>query len=179
MGTEIFKDLPDIHSVVVSVGGGGLLSGLSLAIKNLKPSVKIYGVVWEGTPDFCQRLNQIKKGQPCLCQPRLPLQDGKSGLTDGIAVKKSSREIGNLISPFVEEMVCVSEEEISRSVLELLQHEKRLVEGSGVAGLAGLLKCGSKWDLGQNCCVVISGANIDQEVLAQIERHYGPAFGQK
>ena len=172
VGLEIFKDLPDIHSVVVSVGGGGLLSGISLALKTLKPSIKVYGVTWEGTSDFCRSFNKIKEEEACLCGQGLCLKAGESGLTDGIAVKKSDPEIVEICSRYVEGIACVSKEEISRGIVDLKDSEQRTVEGSGVAALAGLLKYHKSWSLGQNCCVVISGANIDETVLSQVIRSY-------
>ena len=174
VGIEILADLPNVQSVVVSVGGGGLLSGVSMALKKLKPSVKVYGVVWEGTPDFCRRFNKIKKKSACLCgKKELPLQDGKSGLTDGIAVKKSFPEIVNLCFQNVDGITCVTEEEISKCLVDMKNKEQTALEGSGVAALAGLLKQYKTWELGQNCCVIISGANIDPAVLSQVLKTYG------
>ncbi|MCY4321103.1 MAG: threonine/serine dehydratase [Bdellovibrionaceae bacterium] len=172
VGLEIARDLPEVDSVIVSVGGGGLLLGSALAIKALKPSVKVYGVVWEGTADFCRNFNNIRIKEKCLCQKDIPLQDSKSGLTDGIAVKKSFPEMVKNASQYVTAVVCVSEEDISKQIIELKKAEKKQAEGSGVAGLAGLLKYYKKWDIGKNCCVVISGANIDEEVLSQLEKVY-------
>ena len=167
VGMEIFQDLPTIDSLVVSVGGGGLLSGTSIALKTLKPVVKIYGVVWEGTSDFCKNFNTLN-GKNCLCKKNIPPQAGKSGLTDGIAVKKSDPQIVSLCSQTVDGLACVSEQEIAENIKRLKDKENTVVEGSGVAGLAGALKHYKTWDLGKNCCVVISGANIDHEVLLQL-----------
>lgn len=173
VGLEIFKDLPEIDSIVVSVGGGGLLSGVALALKELKPSIKIYGVVWDGTKDFCRSFNKIKKEELCLCQKNISTKISKSGLTDGIAVKKSHQEVVDLCSKNVSAIACVSEEEIAQCLLDLKDKEQTVVEGSGVAGLAGLLKHYKEWELGQNCCVVISGSNIDETVLSQIIKSSG------
>ena len=175
VGIEIFEDLPKIHSVVVSVGGGGLLSGVSLALKSLNPSVKIYGVVWEETSDFCRKFNRVEKGKSCLCQKNISPKTVKSGLTDGIAVKQSHPQMLDLCSPHVEGIACVSEEEIAKCIIELKDREQEVVEGSGAAGLAGLLKHYKTWELGRNCCVVISGANIDPAVLSQIIKSCNPS----
>ena len=150
------------------IGGGGLLCGVSMALKSLKPSIKIYGVTWEGTPDFCRNFNKIPKNQSCLCQKSPKPAVSKSGLTDGIAVKQSRKEMLDLSSQWVSAVGCVSEKEISEAVLGLYQKEKKTVEGSGASALAGLLKYRDQWDLGKNCCVIISGANIDPETLSQI-----------
>ena len=172
VGLEIVKDLAHVDSVVVSVGGGGLLLGIALAVKTLKPSVKVYGVVWEGTADFCRSFNNIALREKCLCQKDIPLQYSKSGLTDGIAVRKSFPEMIKSSSQYVDGVFCVSEEEISQCIVELKKTEKKQAEGSGVAGLAGLLKYHEQWDIGKNCCVVISGANIDEDVLSQLRQKY-------
>ena len=169
VGIEIFEELPQIDSVVVSVGGGGLLSGVSLALKTLKPSVKIYGIVWEGTPDFCRNFNKIKKEEVCLCKQReIQFKTGKIGLTDGISVKKSFPQMVDLCSKNVDGIACVNEEEISKCIANIRKEEQTVVEGAGVASLTGLLKYHKIWDLGKNCCVVISGANIDEAILSQI-----------
>jgi len=173
IGLEIFRELPDIHSVVVSVGGGGLLSGISLALKHLKPSVKVYGVVWEGTPDFCRKFNQVQEKELCLCKKNLFPLTGKSGLTDGIAVRQSTPQVVELCSQFVDGTACVSEKEISKCIVNMKAREQTLVEGSGVAALAGVLKYHKTWDLGKNCCVVVSGANIDESVLSQVITTHG------
>ena len=176
VGLEIIKDLAQVDSVVVSVGGGGLLLGVALAVKSLKPSVKVYGVVWEGSADFCRKFNNIEIEKNCLCQKNIPMQYSKSGLTDGIAVKKSVPEMVKIGSQYADAVFCVSEEEISQCIIELENREKQKVEGSGVAGLAGLLKYHKKWDIGRNCCVVISGANIDKEVLSGLKRKYQAGY---
>ena len=169
VGMEILEDLPYIDSVVVSLGGGGLLSGVSIALKKLKPSIKVYGVAWEGTPDFCKNFNKIKKGDFCSYRQRKPqFKISKSGLTDGLAVRKSNLNMVDLCSKNVDGIACVSEEEISRCIVDFKTKEQTVVEGSGVASLAGLLKHHKMWKLGKNCCVVISGANIDELVLSQV-----------
>ena len=178
IGIEIFNSLPYINSVVVSVGGGGMLCGVSIALKKLKPSVKIYGVTWEGTPDFCKNFNRIKKGQECLCRENTS-QVSKSGLTDGIAVKKSDLEMVNLCSQNVEGIACVSETEISKSIADIYQIEHTALEGSGVASFAGLLKYRDTWELGENCCVVFSGANIDKNVLSKVLLNLNNGYGKK
>ena len=172
VGLEIVRDLAQVDSVVLPVGGGGLLLGTALAVKTLKPSVKVYGVVWEGTADFCRNFNNIAPHEKCLCQKDIPLQNSKSGLTDGIAVKKSFPEMVKNSSQYVDGVFCVSEEDISQCIIDLEHGEKQKVEGSGSAGLAGLLKYHKQWDIGKNCCVVISGANIDEEVLFRLKQEY-------
>ena len=167
LGIEIIKDLPEAQSVVLSVGGGGLLSGVSLALKKLKPSVKVYGVVWEGAADFCFHFN--KEDSACLCgKDPFPSQTGKSGLTDGITVKKSSPPIVALCRKNVDGLACVSATEIAKCIAGIKKQEGVTVEGSGAAALAGALKHSKKWKLGKKCCIVISGANIDKKTLSRV-----------
>ena len=168
LGLEIFKDLPELDSLIVPTGGGGLLCGTAVALKSLKPSIKVYGVVWEGTPDFCRNFNRISKDEDCLCQKKIKNEISKSGLTDGIAVRQSRKEMLELSSQYVSAVCCVSEEEISSALVLISKLKNKTVEGSGASALAGLLKYHSQWDLGKNCCVLISGANIDPEILSQI-----------
>lgn len=170
---EIFEDMPELNSVVVAVGGGGLLSGISLALKTLNPSIKVYGVVWEGTPDFCRQFHQLSEDSLCMCKKETPFMSGKSGLTDGIAVKQSHLGVVQLSSQYVDDIRCVSEEDISRTIVELQKKENIFAEGSGVAALAGLLKYSQLWDLGKRSCAVISGANIDKEVFSRLLKKYG------
>ena len=165
-GLEVFKYLPELDSIVVSVGGAGLLSGISTALKTLKPSIRVYGVTWEGAADFCRKFNKISEREHCLCGKDTPELCSKSGLTDGIAVKKSYPEVINFCSQYVDGVSCVSEKEISESIIKLKKWENRRVEGSGAAALAGLLKYHKIWNLGQNCCVLISGANIDEDIFS-------------
>ena len=81
--------------------------------------------------------------------------------------------MGDIFSPLVEDIACVSEEEISRAIVKILMTEGRVVEGSGAAALAGVLKNKNTWDLGSHCCVILSGGNIDPPVLAEVIKKYG------
>ena len=168
VGIEIVEDLPEVESVVVSTGGGGLLSGVSFALKKLKPSVKVYGASWAGTSDFCRKFHQIPPLAPCLCGAGETALSGQKGLTDGIAVQKSSPEVATFASAAAAGLACVSEEEISSCLMEIKTQEGAIVEGSGAAGLAGALKYKTKWKLGKSCCVVISGANIETGFLSRL-----------
>ena len=164
IGFEIFEQLAQIDSLIIPVGGGGLLAGLSACIKHLKPSVKVYGIAWEGTPDFCRNFNQVKKLDSCVCQKNSPFLESKSGLTDGVAVKKSYPEMIDFCLKYVDGLFCVSEKEITSALLKMKDMEGKTLEGSGVITLAGLLKHHKKLQLGQNCCLIISGANRDKEI---------------
>ena len=173
VGLEIIQALPEVTSIVTAIGGGGLLSGVALAVKHLQPSCRIYGVVWDGTPAQCRNFHRAGAGA-CLCgHPPAPEKPSRSGLTDGIAVKRPFSGMGDIFSPLVEDIVCVSEEEISRALVKILKAEGRVVEGSAASALAGVLKRKTRWNLGNRCCVVLSGGNIDPPVLADVIKKYG------
>ena len=169
LGREIVQQLPEVTSVVVSIGGGGLISGVSVALKHLRPQCRIYGVVWDGTPSQCRQFHGIGKGQHCLCGKSVKENRvSEAGLTDGLAVKKPHPGMFESFSPFVEDIVCVSREEIGQSLSDLCRFEGKVAEGSGIAPLAALMGKGKKWNLGTHCCLVVSGANIDPLTLSKI-----------
>ena len=171
LALEILQEEPDITSFVFAIGGGGLISGNSFAIKHLKPECKVYGAVWEGTPSFCK--NYHKNQKPCTYRVLKGIDAlSKSGLTDGLAVKKSNPKILEFCAPYIDDIVCVTEDEISKTIVDTLEYEKQVVEGSGVAALAAAIKNKDKWDLGKKPCVIISGGNIDPSILADLVKKY-------
>ena len=168
MGLEIIKDLPNLDSIVVPIGGGGLITGVATAIKKLKPNCKVYAVAWEGTPSYCHQFHHVKN-QLCKCQNTLgkPFVSN-SGLSDGIAVKKPDSQMYSYFSFLLDNIFCVSEGDISKEIVRVFLREKQVVEGSGVSALAGMVKHKNKLYLGKNCCVIISGGNIDLSMLNQL-----------
>ena len=168
-GLETARALPSVSSVIASVGGGGLLSGLAVAVKALAPSCRVYGAVWEGAPSlykgFCRLKGQTAKKPRFNKAPFLP----ETGLTDGIAEAHADKRMAPLFSHLVEDIALVSKEEIAFAMAWLKRHEGRAVEGAGAAALAAILgKGGAHWNLGENCCVIVSGGNIDPPRLAEI-----------
>lgn len=171
---ELLEKQPDLSSLIIGIGGGGLISGVALGIKTLKPDCKIYGVVWEGTPEFCRTYHQVEEHDSCRCGKKETQSFRfKSGITDGIAVKNLAPEMLQFCRPFIEDVVCVSEQEISQVMASLFHHEKKVVEGSGAAALAALIKNKSRWNIGNKCGVIISGGNIDSSVFHQTVKDYG------
>ena len=169
VGLEVLEDLSEVDSVVMSIGGGGLVSGVALTIKSLKPSCKVYGVVWDGTPHHCRSFHQIPSEGSCFCKKELKLGSvSKTGLTDGISVKIPEEGMFSCFSSYVDDIVCVSEEDIAKALVYLLEVEGKVLEGSGVAPLAAVLENKKKWNLGKTCCLIISGGNIDPEIFCQI-----------
>jgi len=157
IGLEIIDDLPDVATVFVPVGGGGLIAGIALTLKALRPGVRVIGVQASGAPALY--LSQ-RKGE-------LISTDSVRTIADGIAIKRPGKMNWELIQKYVDEIVLVDEEEIAQSILVLLERAKLMVEGAGAVGLAALL--GAKAANVQGpVCVVLSGGNIDANVLSRI-----------
>ena len=165
LGLELLAQIPNLDSVVVPIGGGGLASGVATALKALKPSLKIYGVVSEASPGMLQMFRG------------LPVDDPSPTLTiaDGISVKRTSPAMfKDYIRPLIDGIVAVSDEEIAESIVYFLERAKTLVEGSGAVVLAGLEKAVATklgWSLGGHCALILSGGNIDLNLVSKtIER---------
>ena len=157
LGLELLEQIPDLESVIMPIGGGGLMSGVATAIKALKPSVRIYGAVSSVSPAM---LTLFRK-QP-LAAPTSELT-----IADGISVKKPSQVMyQDYISRLVDDIIDVTDEEIAESIVYFLERAKTLVEGSGAVGLAAAEKAG--WDLGRKSCLVLSGGNIDLNMVSKV-----------
>ncbi|WP_092472594.1 threonine ammonia-lyase [Desulfotruncus arcticus] len=161
VGLEILEQLPETDAIVVPVGGGGLIAGVALAVKSLRPEVKIIGVQSEAAPAMFlshqSKCWQEMHGQVCT-------------LADGIAVRRPGRLNFDLLCRYVDEMVTVEDEEIARAITMLLERSKMVVEGAGAVGLAALLQQRIVMP-GKNVVVVLSGGNIDiNAVSILIER---------
>ncbi|WP_027364288.1 threonine ammonia-lyase [Desulfotruncus alcoholivorax] len=161
IGLEILEQLPETDAIVVPVGGGGLIAGVALAVKSIRPDVKIIGVQSEAAP--AMYLSHQSK-----CWQELPGQ--VCTLADGIAVRRPGRLNFDLICRCVDEMVTVEDEEIARAITMLLERSKMVVEGAGAVGLAAMLQKRVVMP-GKNVVVVLSGGNIDiNTVSILIER---------
>jgi len=157
IGLEMLEDLPDLDVIVVPVGGGGLISGVSIALKNLKPNVKIYGVQASGAPSMARSL---KKGEIV----ELPAVDT---IADGIAIKRPSNLTFGITRELVDDVVVVDDDEITHAIFMLLERCKQVVEPAGAVGLAALLS--GKIDVkGKKVGIIISGGNINMSLLARI-----------
>jgi threonine dehydratase len=157
IGLEIIEDLPDVNTVLVPIGGGGLIAGIAVAIKSLKPKVQVIGVEAAGAPSMLHAL-QIGKVEPL---------ESASTLADGIAVKSAGDLTFETVRRYVDEIVTVEEEEISEAILTLMERSKTIAEGAGAVTTAAALQ--RKVNLiGQNAVLILSGGNIDVNFLAQI-----------
>lgn len=157
LGLEILEQHPDIEVVVSPIGGGGLTGGIACAVKESKPSVKVYGVQPARIPSMKAA---VAEGKP------VTLQSAKT-IADGIAVRRAGDRTLPLIQKYVDDIVTVEEEEIANAILLLLEREKTLAEGAGAAAIAAVLN--RKLPLeGKRVAVLVCGGNIDVTLLARI-----------
>jgi threonine dehydratase len=157
IGIDLIEQWPEVETVVVSIGGGGLISGIATAVKSIKPAVKVIGVEASGAASATLAR---KQGKPAKL-------DSVRTLADGIAVKRVGGITFPIIQQYVDDIVMVDEDEIAASVLMLLEKCKIIVEGAGAAPLAALLyRKGIA--RGSNVALVLSGGNIDVNMLGKI-----------
>ncbi len=155
IGLEMLRAQPELDTLVIAVGGGGLISGIATAVRALKPGVQIIGVQ---TSRFPAMVNAIKG----TAHPQ-----GLSTIAEGIAVGQPGRITRELIRQRVDDLVLVDEGDIEQAIVMLLEIEKTLVEGAGAAGLAALLKDPARF-AGRKVGLVLCGGNIDPMLLAAI-----------
>ena len=157
IGIEIIEDLEDVDMVIVPIGGGGIASGIAKAVKSLKPSVKMVGVEAENAASM---LEAVKQGCPCTIKTT-------PTIADGIAVARAGQLTCEMIRDYVDEIVTVSEDDIARAILFLMEKGKVVAEGAGATPVAALL-AGKIKEQGQNICCVISGGNSDINMIERI-----------
>jgi len=154
---EILETLPEVDSIVVPIGGGGCISGISLATKNKKPQCQVVGVEAQTAPSaFLSR----QEGKVIAVEP-LP------SIADGIAIKSVGQITFPIIQKHVDEIMTVSDDEIAAAVLNLIERKRIVAEGAGAAPLAALLKEKTKIS-GSTCVLVICGGNIDVNLIDRI-----------
>ena len=154
---EIADQLPDLDAVIVPIGGGGLISGIAYTLKNINPKVKVYGVQAAGAPSM-QR--SVKDG-------KIEELTSVSTIADGIAVKKPGDLTYEICSKYVDEIVTVSDDEISAAILALMEQHKLVTEGAGAVAVAAAMF--GKLDLsGKKTVCLLSGGNIDVTILSRV-----------
>jgi threonine dehydratase len=159
LGLEVIEQAPDAATVVVPTGGGGLLAGVAIAIKSLRPDVRVVGVQAAGAAAYPPSLAE---GHPI----RLPHM---STMADGIAVGRPGELTFRLVREYVDDIVTVSEESLSRALVALVEREKLVVEPAGAAAAAAL--CEEPDGFTGPVVVVLSGGNIDPLLLGKVIRH--------
>ena len=154
---ELADQIPDMDAVIVPVGGGGLISGIAYTIKTLNPRVKVYGVEAKGAPSM---KNSIEHGE-------MEELSSVSTIADGIAVKKPGDLTYEICSKYVDEIVTVSDDEISAAILALMEQHKLVTEGAGAVAVAAAMF--GKIDLkGKKAVCLLSGGNIDVTILSRV-----------
>ena len=154
---EILNDLDNIDAIVVPIGGGGLISGIAYTVKQIRPSVKVYGVQAAGAPSM---YNSVKDGEiECL--------SSVSTIADGIAVKKPGENTFRYVSEYVDEVALVTDDEVSSAILALIEKQKMIAEGAGATAVAAVMF--DKFHLkGKRVVAVVSGGNIDVTSLSRV-----------
>ena len=166
LGLEIVEKIPDVKTVVVCTGGGGLLAGVAFAVKQLKTDVRVIGVQAEGASTYPQSLAE---GKPIT-------REQMNTMADGIAIARPGDVPFELVQQYVDEFRTVSEDELSRAVLMLLERAKLVVEPSGAAATAAVMN--APHDFEPPVAITISGGNVDSLVLLRIIRHGMAAAGR-
>jgi threonine dehydratase len=154
---ELAEQIPDLDAVLVPIGGGGLISGIAYTIKTLNPKVKVYGVQAAGAPSM---KNAVEHGH-------IETLTGVSTIADGIAVKTPGEITYSLCNQYVDEIITVTDDEISAAILALMEQHKLVTEGAGAVPVAAAMF--KKVDLkGKKAVCVLSGGNIDVTILSRV-----------
>ena len=155
IGLEMLREQPSIDTLVVSVGGGGLIAGIATAARALRPDVRIVGVQMQRFPAMVNAVRGTTHAH------------GQSTIADGIAVGQPGHITREIVARLVDDLMLVDEGDIEQAIVMLLEIEKTVVEGAGAAGLAALLKDPARF-AGRRVGLVLSGGNIDPLLLAAI-----------
>ena len=154
---EVLNDLDDIDAIVVPVGGGGLISGIAYTAKQIRPSVKVYGVQMSGAPSM---YNSVRDGK-IECLPTVHT------IADGIAVKQPGENTFRLVREYVDDIALVSDDEVASAILALIEKQKMIAEGAGAAAVAAVMF--DKFNLkGKRVVSIVSGGNIDVTILSRV-----------
>jgi len=151
IGLELADQLPDLGTLVIPVGGGGLASGIAIALREVRPDVTLIGV------------------QAAACSPLAGGTEHQFTIAEGIAVKQPGELTSAILRERLDDVVTVTDDQISHAIVLLLERTKLIVEGAGAASLAALLAGKVPGD--DEVCVVLSGGNIDPTLLIQVMRH--------
>lgn len=161
IGLELLEDAPKIDTAIVPLSGGGLISGVALALKSADPAIRVIGVSMERAPVM---YHSLRAGKPLKMGEEDTIADG---LVGGIGL--DNRYTFRMVQEYVDETVLVSEEEIARAMAFALEEHHLVVEGAGAVGIAALLY-GRVQDTRHNVAVVITGSNVDLPLLLEIAR---------
>jgi threonine dehydratase len=169
IGLELLEDVEDLAAVVVPVGGGGLASGIAIAVKSQRPEVKVIGVQAEACAPVPASL---RTGEPVAA-------DGALTIADGIAVKRPAEFTLGLMRRWLDDVVVASEDDIAEAMVLLLERAKLVVEGAGAVGVAALLAGRVRGPERGTTVAVLSGGNVDAGLLASIARRHETEAGRR
>jgi threonine dehydratase len=169
LGLELLEDIPRLAKVVVPVGGGGLASGVAIAVKTARPEVEVVGVQAEGCAPYPASLEQ---GAPVPVSSALTI-------ADGIAVKRPGRLTLPLIGHWLDGMAVVSEDSVAEAMVTLMERAKLVVEGAGAVGVAALLDGRVEPAREGVTAVILSGGNVDAGLLAAVARRHETESGRR
>ncbi|MFN2476556.1 MAG: threonine ammonia-lyase [Chthoniobacterales bacterium] len=158
MGVEIVEQVPDVEAVIVPVGGGGLLAGVALAVKSMRPAVKVIAVEAENVASFSAAL---AAGEPTRFST-------KPTLADGLAIPVVGSNAFAIAKDRIDRVITVSEEQIAVSILRIVELEKGVVEGAAATPLAACLSGQLKELAGKKVVILLCGGNIDPNVLSRV-----------
>lgn len=169
LGLELVGQVPDLARVIVPVGGGGLVSGVAIAVKSQLPQVEVIGVQAAACAPVA---TSLRSGEPVAVDSALTI-------ADGIAVKRPGRLTLELIDRWVDELVMVSEDEVAEAMMFLLERSKLVVEGAGAVGVAAVLAERIGAGGAGTTVVILSGGNVDAGLLGQIARRHESQAGRR
>jgi threonine dehydratase len=169
LGLELLEEVPEVGKVVVPVGGGGLASGVAIAMKSTRPDVEVVGVQVDAMAAYPQSL---RRGEPVEVSPRLTI-------ADGIAVKRPGELTLALIREWLDDVVVVPEDDVAEAMVLLMEKAKLVVEGAGAVGVAALLGGQTAPAARGSTVVVLSGGNVDAGLLASIARRHESEAGRR
>jgi len=169
LGLELLADVPALSTVVVPVGGGGLASGIAIAVKSVRPEVRVVGVQVDTVAAYPASL---EAGRPIAVH-------GALTIADGIAVKRPGELTLKLIGQWLDDVVTVPEDEVAEAMVLLMEKAKLVVEGAGAVGVAALLGGEVPAASHGTTCVVLSGGNVDAGLLATVARRHETEMGRR
>ncbi|MBP1533023.1 MAG: threonine ammonia-lyase [Ruminococcus sp.] len=158
IGLEILNQVANCNVIVVPVGGGGLISGVAFAVKQLNPRVKVYGVQAEGAPSMVKSIAEDK----ILCL------DSVHTIADGIQVKEPGENTFEYCKQYVDGIVTVTDDEVSSAILHLIEKQKLIAEGAGAVSVAAVMFNKIPDIKGKNVVCLVSGGNIDVTILSRV-----------
>ncbi len=169
LGLELLEDIPDLAKVIVPVGGGGLAGGVAFTIKSARPDVEIIGVQVDSVAAFPESL---RRGEPVRVDRALTI-------ADGIAVKRPGGLTLPLVARWLDDIVLVSDDDISEAMVVCMEKAKLVVEGAGAVGVAALLGGQTEPAERGTTCVILSGGNVDAGLLANVARRHETEAGRR